>query len=113
MPSPRRFPPGVRSASGRRDVPAAGRTAEPPAASSAELQFTVQLVSLEDRGKAESTIRQLKERGFDAYFYEVKVKGKTYYRVRCGKFGTREDAALHAKKLTDQVGMNGFVAKID
>lgn len=92
---------------------AAGRTAEPPTASSAAQPFTVQLVSLEDRGKAESTIRQLKERGFDAYFYEVKVKGKTYYRVRCGKFRTREDAALHAKRLTDQVGMNGFVTKID
>ncbi|MEW6665787.1 MAG: SPOR domain-containing protein [Thermodesulfobacteriota bacterium] len=76
-------------------------------------QFTVQLVALEDRGKAESTIRQLREKGFDAYSYEVKVKGKTYYRVRCGKFRTREDAALQAKKLMDQVGMNGFVTKID
>lgn len=91
----------------------AGRAAEAPTTSSAALQFTVQLAALEDRGKAESTIQQLKGRGFDAYFHEVKVKGKTYYRVRCGKFKTREDAALLAKKLTDQVGMNGFVTKID
>lgn len=94
----------------------AGRAPEASSASTAStgpLQFTVQLAALEDRGKAESAIQQLKGRGFDAYFHEVKVKGKTYYRVRCGKFKTREDAALHAKKLTDQAGMNGFVTKID
>ena len=85
----------------------------PATTSPSALQFTVQLAALEDRGKAESTIQQLKQRGFDAYFHEVKIKGKTYYRVRCGKFRTKEDAALHAKKLTDQVGLNGFVTKID
>ena len=88
---------------------APGAAATTPAA----LQFTVQLAALEDRGKAESTIQQLKGRGFDGYFHEVKIKGKTYYRVRCGRFKTREEAALHAKKLADQVGMNGFVTKID
>lgn len=89
------------------------KAVEPPMTPSAALQFTVQLAALEDRGKADSTIRQLKDKGFDASVQEVKVKGKTYYRVRCGKFRTREEAALYAKKLTNQVGMNGFVARID
>jgi cell division septation protein DedD len=91
----------------------AGSAADSPPTSRSGEQFTVQLAALEDRGKAESTVQQLKGRGFDAYFHEVKVKGKMYYRVRCGKFKTREDAALYAKKLTDQAGMNGFVTKID
>jgi cell division septation protein DedD len=96
------------------EVPSAtGKAADSPATPSAVLQFSVQLAALEDRGKAESTIRQLKEKGFDASVQEVQVKGKTYYRVRCGRFRTREEAALYAKKLTDQVGMNGFIARID
>jgi cell division septation protein DedD len=120
LPEEKAEPPRAESAHGRPETPPKGsadaRKPEAPGAattSPAALQFTVQLVALEDRGKAESTIQHLKEKGFDAYFYEVKVKGKTYYRVRCGKFRTREDAALQAKKLTDQVGMNGFVTKID
>jgi cell division septation protein DedD len=77
------------------------------------MKFTVQLASLEDRAKAESMIKDLRDKGFDGYFYEVKVKGRTFYRVRCGIFKDREEAGAHAKRLADHLGIRGFVSKVE
>jgi cell division septation protein DedD len=76
-------------------------------------QYTVQLASLEDKGKAEGMVSRLKTSGFDAYFYEVKIKGKTFYRIRSGKFKTKEEAGIHARKVADRAGINGIVSKSD
>jgi cell division septation protein DedD len=75
--------------------------------------YTLQIASLEDREKAENMVRSLTPLGCDAYFYEVRVKGKRYYRVRCGRFMTREEAGDHASKLLKETGLRGFVCKIE
>jgi len=106
-------PPGVASVDRRVEPPL---PSQPPAVGSGApngLQFTVQLAALEDKGKAESMVKALREKGLDGYFYEVKIKGKTRYRVRSGKFMNREEASEYARKLADQAGMNGFVTRID
>jgi cell division septation protein DedD len=77
------------------------------------VQYTVQLASLEDKEKAEGMVSRLKTGGFDAYFYEVKIKGKTFYRIRSGKFKSKEEAGIHAKKVADKAGINGIVSKFD
>jgi cell division septation protein DedD len=82
----------------------------PPAGKGA---YTLQIASLEDRQKAENMVKGLKPRGYDAYFYEVSVKGKLYYRVRCGRFMTREKARDHASKLLKETGIRGLVRKIE
>lgn len=87
--------------------------AEHSASDQGRIVYTVQLASLEDKGKAEGMVGRLKGSGFDAYYNEVKIKGKTFYRIRCGKFKTKEDAGLQAKRLADQVGIHGFVSKFD
>ena len=95
---------------------AAQPTAKPVEKSSEEaggIQYTVQLASLEDRGKAEGMVNRLKTGGFDAYFYEVKIKGKTFYRIRSGKFKSKEEAGIHARKVAEKVGINGIVSKFD
>jgi septal ring-binding cell division protein DamX len=76
-------------------------------------RYTVQLASLEDKNKAEKFISDLVQRGYPAYFYEAKVKGKTYYRVRCGKFPNRKTAEDYASKLRREAGMKGFVSRIE
>ncbi|MBW1801257.1 MAG: SPOR domain-containing protein, partial [Deltaproteobacteria bacterium] len=48
--------------------------------------FTIQLASLAEKVKAQRMIDRLIRLGYPAYFYDVNVKGKTYYRVRCGRF---------------------------
>jgi hypothetical protein len=84
-----------------------------PEASGTSLQYTVQLASLDEKGKAERMINRLIDRGYAAYYYEVNVKGKIFYRVRCGRFNTREEAMDHAKRLEAREGMKGFVSRIE
>lgn len=76
-------------------------------------RYTVQLASLSDGDKAEKMSKQLLNQGYPAYFYEVKVKGKTYYRVRCGKFTNKEDARNYAEKLARNEGIKGFIARTE
>jgi cell division septation protein DedD len=76
-------------------------------------RYTVQLASLSDGDKAEKMSKQLLDQGYPAYFYEVKVKGKTYYRVRCGKFVSKEDARNYAEMLAKTEGIKGFIARTE
>jgi len=77
-----------------------------------EARYTIQLASLELASQAEKMSNGLVERGFPAYFYDVKVKGKTYYRVRCGRFATKKEAEAFAEKLKKEAGVKGFVTRL-
>ena len=77
------------------------------------LRYTVQLASLGSRSKAEMMINDLVDRGYPAYYYEADVKGKTYFRVRCGEFNTSKDALNYAEKLTKDTGIKGFVFRVE
>jgi cell division septation protein DedD len=76
-------------------------------------QYTVQLASLESKEKAEKMVQSLKAHNHAAYFYEAKIQGKNYYRVRCGRFNSREEASLYAVKLSNEENMQGFIAKVE
>ena len=84
-----------------------------PGPASNGYQYTLQLVSFSDGVKARQMIRELTDRGYPAYSYEARVKGKTYYRVRCGRFINREDAKKYAEKLEKEGGIKGFVSKLE
>jgi cell division protein FtsN len=77
------------------------------------MQYTVQLASLGDRNKAEERAKHLAGKGHPAYFYKVTMKGKTYYRVRCWKFESREEAQRYALRLEREEGLKGFVTRAD
>jgi len=77
-----------------------------------EARYTIQLASLELASQAEKMSNRLVKRGFPAYFYDVKVKGKTYYRVRCGRFATRKEAEAFAEKLKKEAGVKGFITRL-
>ena len=76
-------------------------------------QFTVQLASVEEKNSAEGMIRRLVEKGYDAYYYEAKVRGRTYYRIRCGRFTNREEADAFARKLANAAGIRGYVTSVE
>ena len=84
-----------------------------PKPSISEIQYTVQLASLKERIRAEKLIRHLTDRGYPAYYYEVKVNGKTYYRIRCGRFKNRKEAENYASNLERDQGIEGFVSRLD
>lgn len=82
-----------------------------PAAGQA--RYTIQLASLELASQAEKLSNKLVNKGFPAYYYDVEIKGKTFYRVRCGRFKTRKEAAAFILKLKDATGVKGFVVKME
>jgi len=90
------------------------RSGEPPTTPPAgKGGFTLQLASLEEKAKAEAMVRDLISKGHDAYFSEARVKGKTYYRVRCGRFTTREEADVYAAGLLNALKIRGFIIKFE
>ncbi|MBW1805995.1 MAG: SPOR domain-containing protein, partial [Deltaproteobacteria bacterium] len=78
-----------------------------------DILYTVQLASLGNRDKAEKMINGLIEQGYDAYYYEAEVKDKTYFRIRCGRFTTRNEANAYARILAEEGGVKGFVSRLE
>jgi cell division protein FtsN len=75
--------------------------------------YTLQLASLERKSQAEKYTNSLLDRGYPAYFYEADIKGKTYYRVRCGLFKTRKEAQAFATQLAEEENIKGYVTRVE
>jgi cell division septation protein DedD len=78
----------------------------------AEAQYTVQLYSLGEEGKAQELVENLEKSGFPAYIRESEVKGKTYFRVNCGSFTRRQAAEDYAEELYKKKGISGLVMRL-
>jgi cell division septation protein DedD len=76
-------------------------------------RYTVQVASLADKKKAEQLSNDLDKKGHAAYYYAVKVSGQTFYRIRCGRFRTKEDAARYAEELARKERIKGFVLTVE
>jgi cell division septation protein DedD len=91
-------------------LPEPVKTADP---ASGPFRYVIQIAALDEKAKAEDMIRKLSGRGVDAYLQETVVKGKTFYRVRCGKFTTKEEAGDYARNLPKEVGTGWRVVNIE
>lgn len=72
-------------------------------------RYTIQVASIAELANAEKTVKQLLEKGYDAYYYETIIKGKKYYRIRCGKFSDRAEAQVYLLRLEEKTGLKGYV----
>ena len=54
--------------------------------------WSVQLNAFPDEKSAKRLVDRLKNRGYNAVVSEARNKGKVWYRVRVGKYGSREEA---------------------
>lgn len=77
-----------------------------------EAQYTVQLASLGEEGKAHEMVEDLEKSGFPAFINERKVKGRTYYRVNCGVFTRKGAAEDYAEELLKKMGISGLVMRL-
>ncbi|MBN1831443.1 MAG: SPOR domain-containing protein [Deltaproteobacteria bacterium] len=77
-----------------------------------EAQYTVQLASLGEEGKAHEMVENLEKSGFPAFINEREVMGRTYYRVNCGVFTRKEAAENHAEALFKKKGISGLVMRL-
>ncbi len=81
--------------------------------SASAYRFTIQVASLESSDKAKVLIKKLSDKGFQAYYYKVRVKGKSRYRIRSGRFITTGEAGQYAEKIYNALKLKGFPIRID
>ncbi|EFK07580.1 sporulation and cell division repeat protein [delta proteobacterium NaphS2] len=60
-------------------------------AASAKKFYVVQVASLDTEKQASKMVNRLVNKGYPAYHYKVFIKGRSYFRVRCGTFGTKAE----------------------
>jgi cell division septation protein DedD len=71
----------------------------------------VQVTATLDRRTADDMVRRLRAKGFDAYVVRAPRQGKTYYRVRVGRFPSAEYAGQMVSRLRREPGVpEAFVA---
>jgi hypothetical protein len=75
--------------------------------------YTVQIASLESKTQAAKLVKTLKDNGYQAYSYGVDIGGKTYYRVRCGKFKSKKQASDLKVLLAQNERLDGFVTRVE
>ncbi len=75
--------------------------------------YSVQIAAISDLTKAKETIKDLVDRGYDAYYYIANVNGKKTFRIMCGRFYDRNDAVKHHLRIKNELGYNGFISKVE
>lgn len=68
--------------------------------------WSVQANSYPDPKSANDLVDRLKNKGYNAFVTEANVQGKVWYRVRIGRFGSREEAdkTVAALKSNEDLG---------
>ena len=75
--------------------------------------YVVQVASLDQEKQAFDMVNRLVKKGYPAYHYKIFIKGRNYFRVRCGTFKTRNEALDTQQRLAENEHLKGFVQKID
>ena len=82
-----------------------------PPSPSTEL-YVVQVASLDREKQAFNMVNRLVKKGYPAYHYKIFIKGRGYFRVRCGTFKTRAEAVEIQQNLAEKEHLKGFVQKV-
>ncbi len=83
-----------------------------PASSDAGL-FTIQVAALSDSSRAHRLVDGLKDSGFDAYLVEPGTADPHGpYRVRVGRYGSREVALMTVTRLEAQMGSKPWLTTV-
>ncbi len=61
--------------------------------------WSVQVNAFPDERSAQIWVDRLKNKGYKAYMVEAELGGRTWYRVRVGEYGTREEAEKVEEQL--------------
>jgi cell division septation protein DedD len=73
--------------------------------------WRAQVNAYPDERSAKLIVDRLKNRGYNAYVTDVQNKGKTWFRVSVGKYGTREEADKIVEVLKSKENFtNAFVS---
>jgi cell division protein FtsN len=91
------------------------QTAPPAPGPAAAANFTVQVVSYDERGKADQLQKKLQGLGYKAEVSELNIPGKgKWYRVMVNNYQTRKEAEKAADNINNKVkGLNSMVRQGD
>ena len=85
---------------------------KPDSPSSSTELYVVQVASLDREKQAFNMVNRLVKKGYPAYHYKIFIKGRAYFRVRCGTFKTRAEAVETQQNLAEKEHLKGFVQKV-
>jgi cell division protein FtsN len=71
--------------------------------------YSVQVASLNNKGKTKQVVERLRKAGYPAYSSETNINGKAYYRIRCGPFPDADQAERIAARLKEEEGFKPFI----
>lgn len=97
--------------SGVRTVERKASAAPPPRRKQGE-NFSVQVAAAGSVAEAEKMVKKLRGKGYDAYYYQVELKGRTYFRVRIGRHKTRDQAQASLERLKTKGFKSMFVSEL-
>lgn len=90
-------------------TPAVARVSA-PTGTAADGAFTLQLSASQSRAEADRFAQRLRERGYAPFLVEAEVEGKgTWYRVRMGRFATRDAAARYLADFKRETRVDAFI----
>ena len=73
--------------------------------------WSVQVSATRDPRTADTVLKRLRTKGYDAFVLKVRRRGETFYRVRVGHYGTLEEAQQVVSRLRREPGVpEAFVA---
>lgn len=78
---------------------------------SAQAPWTVQVFASRSRAKADGLVANLRRQGYDARAVSVEIKGRTFYRVRVGRYGSRQEALADLQRLKAADFENAEIAR--
>ena len=107
--SPRKEPPQEKP---QQKSVAQNNVKTPGPSSPASGLYVVQVASLDREKEASNMVNRLLKKGYRAYHYKIFIKGRSYFRVRCGTFRTRAKALETQRKLAENEHLKGFVQKV-
>ncbi len=77
-----------------------------------EVNYTIQVAAESVSDAATKHVNRLINAGYDAYSLEhTTTENKTLYRIRIGKYATREDALQAADKIANDQGLSTWVTQ--
>ncbi len=84
--------------------------AQKPTGTTPDGQWTLQLSAYQDRAEADRYVAGLRDKGYAPYVVEANVPGKgTWYRVRMGRFGTRDAAGRYLADFKRETSIDAIV----
>jgi septal ring-binding cell division protein DamX len=87
-----------------------GKVQRAPVEAASDGAWTLQLSAYQERGEADRFAAGLRDKGYAPYIVEANIAGKgTWYRVRMGRFPSKDAASRYMDDFRRETAMNAMV----